>query len=145
MHFTRGKAGERASPAGRRTVAARSPLTLAGSPKQTRSRSASGRVPEPGTVRTTAIFAKCCSFSAVSAPIFASRIFWFQLFLLCQPSKLPKPMKNQETLGNRRFSNKEPHLPFLWRLRRRANFFRNRAIFEKTPIDESLNLSLIHI
>ena len=31
--------------------------------------------------------------SAVSAPIFASRIFWFQLFLLWQPSKLPKPQK----------------------------------------------------
>ena len=31
------------------------------------------------------ISAKCCSISAVSAPIFASRIFWFQLFLLWQP------------------------------------------------------------
>ena len=47
-------------------------------------------------------------------------------------------MKNQETLGNRRFSNKEPHLPFLCRLRRRAKMFRNLGIFEKTPIDESL-------
>ena len=48
-------------------------------------------------------------------------------------------MKNQETLGNRRFFNKESHLPFLWRLRRRAKIFRNLGIFEKTPIDESLN------
>ena len=48
-------------------------------------------------------------------------------------------MKNQETLGNRRFSKKESHLPFLCRLRRRAKIFRNLGIFEKTPIDESLN------
>ena len=48
-------------------------------------------------------------------------------------------MKNEENLGNRRFSNKEPHLPFLCRLRRRAKIFRNLGIFEKTPIDESLN------
>ena len=48
-------------------------------------------------------------------------------------------MKNQETVGNRRFSNKEPHLPFSCRLRRRAKIFGNLGIFEKTPIDESLN------
>ena len=72
-------------------------------------------------------------------PTGAYRIFWFQLFLLWQPSKLPKPMKNPETVGNRRFSNKESHLPFLCRLRRRAKIFRNLGIFEKTPIDESLN------
>ena len=96
-------------------------------------------------------FCKICkslagSFPAVSKPIFASRIFWFQLFLLWQPSKLPKSMKNQETVGIRRFSNKESHLPFSCRLQRRAKFFGNLGIFEKTPIDESLNpLSLIHI
>ena len=48
-------------------------------------------------------------------------------------------MKNQENVGNRRFSNKESHLPFLCRLQRRAKMFRNLGIFEKTPIDESLN------
>ena len=44
-------------------------------------------------------------------------------------------MKNQETVGNRRFSNKESHLPFLCRLQRRPKIFRNLGIFEKTPID----------
>ena len=77
------------------------------------------------------MLAKCCSFSAVSASIFASRIFWFQLFLVWQPSNLPEPMKNQQTLGNRGFSNEEPHLPLSCRLRRRAKIFRNLGIFEK--------------
>ena len=67
-------------------------------------------------------------------PTGAYRIFRFQLFLVWQPSKLPEPMKNEQTLGYRRFSHKEPHLPLSRRLTRRAKCFRYLGMFEKIII-----------
>ena len=49
--------------------------------------------------------AKLRSFSAVSAPIFASRIFWFQFCFCLGALKTTRTHENQQTLGNRRYSN----------------------------------------
>merc|ERR1712078_364470 len=62
------------------------------------------------------------------------RIFWFQQSLTWGATNLPELMKNQQTLGNRKFSEKEALLQFSYRLRRLA-FFKNFEIFEKRRFD----------
>ena len=62
------------------------------------------------------------SFSAVSKPILASRIFWFQHFLLGEAGNLAETMENQPNQHNSQSSDKEPQLPFYADLSDRLNF-----------------------
>ena len=69
-----------------------------------------------------------CSFSVVLKPSCASIFFWMRLSWQLLEN-LAETTENQPKLANRRFSNKEQHLSFFWRLSIFFRFFQCSFVF----------------